>query len=679
MNARAWVLSASLLLGCLPAAEPYRCDLAGGDRACDSVPGARCVAGYCAESVSISLCASGLRYTATARRAGECVAGEDAAVLDVTDAVVDVSAPPDLVAAVDAHDVSPAQDLPSPMDLVTVDLPTPTDTVDAVAASDVVIPLDASDVLDVMDASDAVDAMHAMDVVAVRDAGDAVVVRDVPDVNDAVTLRDAPDVIDVPDAPDVPDVRDAPDVVDAPDVPAVPSPPVDWLSPLPNERFLSGRIPVRVERRGTAIVSVRTALGMNCDGAQTVTRIFSDSVDVSTGRNYLCLRIEVGSDGSVWTSPWRHIVSMGRSYANSAAAHWGRWPDFDNDGRAELLMATATAVRVSHFLGNGSIASGASVPGPSEVARPVAVAAVGDVDGDGFGDAVITWNLNPGRAVYLHRGGSTGLQGPGPILPSSSNTDLTLGERIFAFGDRDGDGRADFGVWAESHNRVRTFGMDAQGRLVERFAYSALAPLDVFVSDADVDGDGVSDSAFTTGGQTYLSLSGQTNNRVIPTTGMDDNSFGRRLAMGSDLDNDGRSELAVLVPSVRQAVIYQWVNAQLRELTRVDMLSTQPAQLVMPGDVNNDIADDLYAFNSANQVQLRRGGYTNDHAALLAWVEPLGVILAGASDTDTRGRVWGAGSTLAPNGFVVYDFNGVTVFPLTVANSLAGPVIAVSP
>ena len=52
---------------------------------------------------------------------------------------------------------------------------------------------------------------------------------------------------------------------------------------------------------------------------------------------------------------------MGRRYDNNAAPHWGRWPDFNNDGRADLLMATATAVRVFHFLGNGSIANGASV------------------------------------------------------------------------------------------------------------------------------------------------------------------------------------------------------------------------------------------------------------------------------------------------------------------------------
>jgi hypothetical protein len=659
VNARAWVISASLLLGCLPAAEPYRCDLAGGDRACDSVPGARCVAGHCAEPVSISLCASGLRYTASARRAGECVSVDDAAMPDVTDAVVDVSAPPDLVAAVDAPDDAPPADRSPATDLAAVD-----------------VPID-------FDASDARDVAVTTDVVDVLDASDAHDVFDASDVRDASDVTDASDVlVDAgPPVRDVPTARDVSDVSVAPDVPAGP-PPVEWLSPLPNERFLSARIPVRVQYRGTIIVSVRTAMGMNCDGVQTVTRIFGNSVDVSTGRNYLCLRIEVGAGGNVWTSPWRHIVSMGSFYDNNAAPHWGRWPDFNNDGRADLLLATQTEVRVLPFEGAGTLGSGATIPGPSEQARPVAVAAVGDVDGDSFGDAVITWNLNPGREVYLHRGSAMGLQGPSVRLLNAAgqpNTDLTLGERIFAFGDHDGDGRADFGVRAEARNRVRTFGMNAQGRLVEGFAYSGLAPLDVFVSDADVDGDGVSDTAFTSGGQTYLSLSLQTNNIVIPITGTDDNGFGRRLALGSDLDGDGRSELAVLVPNTSQAVIYQWVNAQLRVLTRVDVTPTQPAQLVMPGDVSTDAYDDLYAFTGPNLVRLRQGNTTSDRDSAQEWTDPLGVILAGVADADTRGRVWGPRSTPMQSGVVVYGFNGVTVVPDTSASVPGGPVIAVSP
>lgn len=626
VNARAWVLSASLLLGCLPAAEPYRCDLAGGDRACDSVPGARCVSGYCAESVSISLCASGLRYTATARRPGECAAVEDAATADVVDAPAfdATDAAGDVRAALDAPEVAPSFDRPTSMDLGTVDVPALADVADAGEVTDVVMP----------------------------------------------PIRDVPAVTDVPAVMDVPDVPSG-------------SPPVEWLSPLPNERSLSRRIRVRIARSVTQQVAVRVALGLSCNGEQAVTPLTGTGVDVFAGRGYHCLRLEVGRDGGVWTSPWRHIVSMGRTYDSNATAHWGRWPDFNNDGFADLLMATATAVRVFHFQNGVPIHSDATVLGPTRSALPVAVAAVGDVDGDSFGDAVISWNTNPGREVYIHRGGPMGLQGPSVRLVAPDgglNTDLSLGEHIFALGDRNEDGRADFGVWAESRNRVRTFGMNTQGQLVERSEYRGNAPIDVFVSDADVDGDGVSDSVFTSGGVTYLSLSLQTNNIIVPVEPDNPNGFGRVLALGSDLDNDGRSELAVLAPGTSQAVIYRWANNALGVVARVDLPTVDPVALVMPGDSSDDVADDLWAFTSTNRVRLRRGGFTQDVDDGLPWRDSLGVILAGAGGDDTRGRVWGGGRRdLTPNSFVVYGYNGTRLTSQTVNDTAAGPVIAVSP
>jgi hypothetical protein len=333
-------------------------------------------------------------------------------------------------------------------------------------------------------------------------------------------------------------------------------------------------------------------------------------------------------------------------------------------------------------LSNGSIASGAMIPGPSRLSRPVAVAAVGDVDGDSFGDAVITWDMIPGREVFIHRGGPSGLQGPSVRLAAANagpNLDLTLGQRIFPIGDRGPDGRTDFGVSAFGGLHVRTFGLDAQGRLLEGPAYIASDPIDAFVSDADVDADGQPDSAFHTGTTTYLSLSSLRDNILIPPEPNDSADFGSVLAFGSDLDNDGRSDLAVLAPGSSQAVVYRWANDALSVITRVGLPATERVELVMPGDVSADAWDDLYAFAGANGVRLRRGNISNDIDAPLVWAPPLGVILAGAADDDTRGRVWGPGSTLVPNGFVVYNFNGGTTVPIGVAAMFDGPVIAVAP
>lgn len=63
------LLAALAGIGCLGEPAPYRCDLHGGDRACDAVAGGVCVEGGCAEPVRPAVCASGLRYTASAAAA----------------------------------------------------------------------------------------------------------------------------------------------------------------------------------------------------------------------------------------------------------------------------------------------------------------------------------------------------------------------------------------------------------------------------------------------------------------------------------------------------------------------------------------------------------------------------------------------------------------------------------
>lgn len=123
------------LMGCLPEAAPFRCDLAGGDRACDGVAGSRCLEGSCAAPVSTSVCASGFAFSASAATPGRCatLTGGDAAIDATTapDATVDDRLSVDVtvgdrgaddvakrldVTVLDRSDVALADDVPAPLD-----------------------------------------------------------------------------------------------------------------------------------------------------------------------------------------------------------------------------------------------------------------------------------------------------------------------------------------------------------------------------------------------------------------------------------------------------------------------------------------------------------------------------------------------------------------------------------
>lgn len=653
---RRFALVAALLASCLRDPDAYRCDRAGGDRACDSAEGARCVQGYCAARVDTSVCPSGLRYTQSAAAPGTCAPVDGDAATDALDVVEDHPGASDVTALQgDVVDAAAPEDAPD-----VVDAPPALDVVDVVDAS-------ARDVVDVPPAMDVVDA-SARDVV------------DVPPAMDVVDVPAARDVVDVPDVRDVVDVPDVRDVVNVPDVPTVP-PPVQWISPMPNERVLSNAVSVRFQQTAGGEVTVRMALGIDCSRAQTTTLANQGRAEFTTTRGYICLRIEVPVDGRTWISPWRHVVVMGRAITEITSPRWGRWPDFNNDGYADLLLGTASSVRVFRYTTSGGIGSGESVSGPLGATGPAALAAVGDMDGDSYGDAVITWNL-PGRRreVYLHRGGASGLGGPSLRL-SNVDDDATFGDAVFPIGDRGADGRADVALLTAQGRYVRVFSLNAAGQVVEGGGFSGSFPYTAFVGDADMDGDGRPDIAYTNAGTVWVALTGGAGVLQVGQNSSGGGSeFGRRLGFGSDIDGDGRSELVVLSPAGDEAHVYRWNRMGFELYTRWSVPGALTAGLVATGDVNNDSVDDFVTFTAGPTVRLHRGGYTNVPLAAIPWREPVGLILAGAADSDTNARVWGAGtSSVAPSGFIVYPYNGANLTQFDVNVDLGGPVTLVSP
>lgn len=129
------------------------------------------------------------------------------------------------------------------------------------------------------------------------------------------------------------------------------------------------------------------------------------------------------------------------------------------------------------------------------------VAGVGDVDGDGYADVVVSsdWSPDPGLltshgALYLYRGGPSGIATTPHSIVRGSMTHEQLGSRLVGASDVDGDGVGDLAAF--SSQGVRIYRLGPAG--ISSTPYMSLTGSDpAFGSDlapvGDVDGDGHAD------------------------------------------------------------------------------------------------------------------------------------------------------------------------------------------
>ncbi|MCC7541010.1 MAG: FG-GAP repeat protein [Deltaproteobacteria bacterium] len=212
------------------------------------------------------------------------------------------------------------------------------------------------------------------------------------------------------------------------------------------------------------------------------------------------------------------------------------------------------------------------------------VASLGDVDGDGFADAIVGAPLLDSLdvlggtmldvgAAYLYRGSSDGLvDAPIPIVnPSVMPATAWFGSSVAGPGDLDGDGYADVVVAAHREDdeiesevgRVylypgRAGGID--GTAPQTIPSPLSARLERFgrilAGHGDFDGDGYvelvsgSPNANTHRGRAYVFRGGRGPLRVDPevtleTTATADGYFGFALGTTGDIDGDGRADLVV--------------------------------------------------------------------------------------------------------------------------------------
>ncbi len=232
--------------------------------------------------------------------------------------------------------------------------------------------------------------------------------------------------------------------------------------------------------------------------------------------------------------------------------------DLDGDGKADLAVANLNSNSVSVFRNTSSsgsieVGSFASKVDFTTGSSPNSVA-IGDLDGDGKADLAVANGGSNTVSVFRNTSSSGSIEAGS----FATKVDFTTGSypRYVAIGDLDGDGEADLVVTNYSSNSVSVFrntstsGSIVNGSFATKVDFTTgTHPSSVAIGD--LDGDGKADLAVTNYNSNSVSVfrntsssgsidAGSFASKVGFTTGSTPNS----VAIG-DLDGDGKADLAV--------------------------------------------------------------------------------------------------------------------------------------
>ncbi|WP_262905867.1 beta strand repeat-containing protein [Hymenobacter terricola] len=382
---------------------------------------------------------------------------------------------------------------------------------------------------------------------------------------------------------------------------------------------------------------------VNGDGYADVL-INADGTNSYRGTVYLYLGSSTGlapTAAATLSDPTATANNFGQSVAGAG--------DVNGDGYADVLVGAdgTSSNRGTAYLYLGSSAGLNTAPAAT-LSDPAAtnddffggsVAGAGDVNGDGYADALIGadgTSSNRGTA-YLYLGSSTGLNtAPAATLsdPAATNDDF-FGGSVAGAGDVNGDGYADALIGADGTSSTRGkaylylgsgVGLgpapaatlnDPPGNSYDQFGASVAGA-------GDVNGDGYADvlvGANSTNffrGRAYLYLGSSTGLGALAATLSDpantsDAQFGVSVAGAGDVNGDGYADVLVGANSTNffrgRAYLYLGSSTGLGALaaTLSDPANTSDAQFGVSvagaGDVNGDgYADVLIgAYGSLGQ------------------------------------------------------------------------------
>ena len=422
--------------------------------------------------------------------------------------------------------------------------------------------------------------------------------------------------------------------------------------------------------------------------------------DLAPGVHYWRLHpIAGGNVKSATTAVWEVRVPHRSSPRDTS---WGVFPDFDGDGFADLLEVPLVSFDVTIFRGSSSgVHQDDRVVVTPPGSKPLiqSVAAVGDLDGDGFGDlAVGAWPDQP--LVVVYRGGPKGIdpEKPSWVLASPGGDDgLIFGSNLASAGDLNGDGYADMIV---AEDADASFG-GPPGRFLIYFGGPdgpastpsiILHPTDPaqlaasgIAEAGDVDGDGFPDlvalapHADETGGPgLYLYRGGPSGpsdaTRVLlASLPIDPDCFTPPLSpTPGDLNGDGFADVVVGLSDClqqhpapgRELVVYGGPTPTVTIFSKPTDFGGSGFAVHIAWDVDGDGFDDLVAGASAGAQA--SGG-------VVYWGSPEGV-------SDDARTAFGVSSSTDTSGFAVTagDLDGDGRDDLAIGTMLTGTVTTFS-
>lgn len=272
------------------------------------------------------------------------------------------------------------------------------------------------------------------------------------------------------------------------------------------------------------------------------------------------------------------------------------------------------------------------------------VAAAGDVNGDGYGDVIISSTPIPGAKTYIHYGSITGIKKQAEVTLDDIAQALVFGDEVAGIGDINGDGLSDVMIAALGYDELPRTNI---GRI---YAYYG-SPADLSSNPTQTVNGNQSESGFASGLQTAGDVNGDGFTDLIigaasydqsfqnegaaflyyGTSGglastpnwtafgsQQEGAFGRSVTYAGDLNGDGYADVAISATqfdnengtNAGRIYIYHGSAAGLSNNADQILEGTQPASsfgfgMASAGDVNGDGFGDFVA-----------GAWGNDNGVL---------------------------------------------------------------